>query len=193
MSVFRKLSNILLLCVAATLLPGSLAWGAAKSIDFQFTDLDGRNIRLSDYKGKWVLVNFWAPWCPLCWAEVPALNELNKRKDFVVIGIGLDYGPDVEIVRTEAQRHSLEFEAVVAGGSRRNPNSPFRQVGPVDFYPTSYLYDPNGEIVMFIPGQVKTSRVLAYMDTWNQLHGKPGNAATAKAEPGGNDPAKKNP
>lgn len=137
-----------------------------KAINFEFTDVNGKNLKLSDFKGKWVLVNFWAPWCPLCWVEVPTLNELNKRKDFVVIGVGLDYGPDEGVVKDTANRHSIEFHAVVAGGARRNPDSPFRQVGPVDFYPTSYIYDPNGEIVMFIPGQVRMNKILAFMDEY---------------------------
>lgn len=137
-----------------------------KAINFEFTDVNGKNLKLSDFKGKWVLVNFWAPWCPLCWVEVPTLNELNKRKDFVVIGVGLDYGPDENVVKDTANRHSIEFHAVVAGGARRNQDSPFRQVGPVDFYPTSYIYDPNGEIVMFIPGQVRMNKILAFMDEY---------------------------
>lgn len=139
---------------------------STKAINFEFTDVSGKNLKLSDFKGKWVLVNFWAPWCPLCWVEVPTLNELNKRKDFVVIGVGLDYGPDEGVVRDTANRHGIEFHAVVAGGARRNPDSPFRQVGPVDFYPTSYIYDPNGEIVMFIPGQVRMNKILAFMDEY---------------------------
>lgn len=143
---------------------------SSKAINFQFTDVNGRSIRLSDFRGKWVLVNFWAPWCPLCWGEVPALNELNRRKDFVVIGIALDYGPDEGVVREAAARHNLDFYAIVAGGSRRNPDSPFRQVGPVDFYPTSYLYDPNGEIVMFIPGQVKLKNIHAFVSAWKKKY-----------------------
>ncbi len=150
------------------------AW-AEKAIDFQFTDIDGKALRLSDFKGKWVLVNFWAPWCPMCWAEVPLLNELAKRPDFAVIGIGLDYGPDANVVRETITRHNFEATATVAGGSRRDPASPFRQVGPVDFYPTSYLYDPNGEIVMFIPGQVRRDKLLAFMESWKnrQVRKKP--------------------
>lgn len=150
----------------ALLLPVAAIAEEPKAINFQFTDIEGRDVRLSDFRGKWVLVNFWAPWCPLCWVEVPTLNELNKRKDFVVIGIGLDYGPDVNIVKDTASRHGLDFHAVVAGGARRNPDSPFRQVGPVDFYPTSYVYDPNGEIVMFIPGQVRMNKVLSFIGNW---------------------------
>lgn len=162
----RKVLGVLLLGLATALMSVNVSIAGTKAINFQFTDINGNALKLSDYKGKWVLVNFWAPWCPLCWVEVPTLNELNKRKDFVVIGIGLDYGPDEGVVRESATRHNLDFHAIVAGGARRNQDSPFRQVGPVDFYPTSYIYDPNGEIVMFIPGQVRLNKVLAFMDAY---------------------------
>ena len=164
----KKLLGVLLIGVAALVSTARAAEEPVKAINFQFTDITGKTIHLSDFKGKWVLVNFWAPWCPLCWVEVPTLNELNKRRDFVVIGIGLDYGPDESVVRDTASRHNLDFHAVVAGGARRNQDSPFRQVGPVDFYPTSYIYDPNGEIVMFIPGQVRLNRIIAFMDEYKK-------------------------
>ena len=140
---------------------------AGKAIDFQFTDILGKNLRLSDYRGKWVLVNFWAPWCPTCWNEVPLLNELNRRKDFVVIGVSLDYGPDRNVVRDTAKLHDFDAAAIVAGGARRDADSAFRQVGPVDFYPTSYLYDPAGEIVMLFPGMVNRESLLGFMENWN--------------------------
>lgn len=162
----RKLLGALLLGLATTVMAMNVNAEGTKAINFQFTDINGKTLKLSDFKGKWVLVNFWAPWCPLCWVEVPTLNELNKRKDFVVIGIGLDYGPDEGVVRESSSRHNLDFHSIVAGGARRNQDSPFRQVGPVDFYPTSYIYDPNGEIVMFIPGQVRMNKVLAFMEAY---------------------------
>ena len=142
---------------------------AEKAIDFQFTEVNGKTLHLSDYRGKWVLVNFWAPWCPLCWAETATLNTLHKRRDFVVIGVGLDYGPEESTVRATAKHHDLEV-ITVAGGARSDSNSVYRQVGPVDFFPTSYLYDPTGEIVMFIPGQVREDRLLAFMEGWKREH-----------------------
>jgi thiol-disulfide isomerase/thioredoxin len=167
-----KLVNTLLACLlTATTLFATTATAAEKAVDFQFTDTKGKTLRLSDFTGKWVLVNFWAPWCPLCWAETPTLNKLNKRKDFVVIGIGLDYGPDANVVQGTADRHNIEVTAIVAGGSRRDPTSPLRQVGPVDFFPTSYLYDPTGEIVMFIPGQVREHKILGFMEDWKRKRG----------------------
>lgn len=182
----RKLLGALLLGLVTAVMAVNANAEGTKAINFQFTDINGKSLKLSDFKGRWVLVNFWAPWCPLCWVEVPTLNELNKRKDFVVIGIGLDYGPDEGVVRESAGRHNMDFHSIVAGGARRNQDSPFRQVGPVDFYPTSYLYDPDGEIVMFIPGQVRMNKVLAFMEAYKNkgsqtqvLNGKQSEAPAA--------------
>ena len=142
-----------------------------KAVSFVFTDIDNRTIRLADYRGKWVLVSFWAPWCPLCKIQIPTLNTLNRRPDFRVIGIALEYGAEEAAIRETVNLNHLQFEANVAGGSRREPNSAFRQVGPVDFFPTSYLYDPTGEIVMFIPGQIRAPRILSFMENWRAEKG----------------------
>jgi predicted transglutaminase-like cysteine proteinase len=139
---------------------------AVKALQFVFSDIDGRTVRLTDYRGKWVLVSFWAPWCPLCKVQIATLNTLNKRPDFRVIGIALEYGDEESAIRDAVGVNNIHYEANVAGGSRREPNSAFRQVGPVDFFPTSYLYDPTGEIVMFIPGQLRMGRVLSFMQNW---------------------------
>ncbi|MBI5331081.1 MAG: redoxin domain-containing protein [Betaproteobacteria bacterium] len=137
-----------------------------KAIQFTFTSIEGKPIRLTDFRGRWVLVNFWAPWCPLCKIGVPALNELNRRPDLAVIGVSLDYGPNEDAIRAAMSQSNIRYTAIVAGGARRDSNSAYRQVGPVDFFPTSYLYDPTGEVVMFIPGQVRASRVIAFMESW---------------------------
>lgn len=140
---------------------GANATDDSRAINFTFKTTEGKVLRLSDMRGKWVLVNFWAPWCPLCWKETPALNELAKRTDFAVIGVAMDYGPDVHAALDSIGSHNMRFTAQVMGGNRRDPDAAYRQVGPVDFYPTSYLYSPKGEIVAFLPGMVKVSQILA--------------------------------
>ncbi|RKZ93503.1 MAG: TlpA family protein disulfide reductase, partial [Gammaproteobacteria bacterium] len=60
------------------------------AVDFSFTDTEGESHTLSQYKGKWVLVNFWATWCPPCRREMPDFIEVYKQykdKDFIVIGV----------------------------------------------------------------------------------------------------------
>lgn len=136
---------------------------AGKAINFNFTDSNGKSIQLSDYRGKWVLVNFWAPWCPRCKMEFPELNDLDARPDFVVIGVAMDYGIDEASARTTMRRYNLRFPQVI-GGNRRDINSPALQVGPVDYYPTSYLYAPDGEIVMFVPGVVSKQKIIAFTE-----------------------------
>lgn len=143
----------------------SLGTAAADTAEFQFTTVEGKSIRLSDYRGQWVLVNFWAHWCPLCWPEVPDLNALDQRDDFVVIGVGMDYGPDENAARHAITRHGLRYEALVLGGNRREPCAASHQVGPVNFYPTSYLYAPDGSPAAYIPGPLSKGRMLAYIAT----------------------------
>jgi len=159
---------------------------ASKAINFNFTDSKGKTIRLSDYSGKWVLVNFWAPWCPRCKMEFPLLNDLDSRNDFVVIGVAMDYGIDQGSAFSTMQNYNLRFPNVL-GGNRREPGNPAMQVGPVDFYPTSYLYAPNGEIVMFIPGIISKQRIIAFTDQYRQANPdafERGAAPVAAARPG---------
>lgn len=164
----RWRGGILLGLTLAGLVFGLRGWSddALKAVQFVFSDIDGRTVRLTDYRGKWVLVSFWAPWCPLCKVQIPTLNTLNSRPDFRVIGIALEYAGGDDAVRAAVRDNRMRFAAQVVGGSRREPNSAFRQVGPVDFFPTSYLYDPTGEIVMFIPGQVRQGGILGFMQRW---------------------------
>lgn len=125
---------------------------------FTFTDLKGKSQRLSDYKGKWVLVNFWATWCPPCLEEIPDLvdlHESHKRKDLVVIGVALD--STEKSVREFVQRFAISYPVAVSDYDQA------AQVGEVSVLPTSYLYDPSGELVSYQEGMLTRSSVESYI------------------------------
>ena len=81
--------------------------------DFQLRTLDGQKVRLSDFRGKVVLVNFWTTWCSACVSEMPELIALQKKHadNLVIIGVSLDYVPDSHghiggHAAVEEQKHS---------------------------------------------------------------------------------------
>lgn len=64
--------------------------------DFTLSDLDDREVKLSTFRGRWVVLNFWTTWCPACIAEFPALSELQRRHpgQLSVLGVSLDEAPE---------------------------------------------------------------------------------------------------
>ena len=70
-----------------------------KAPDFTLTQLNGGEMKLSDYKGKFVALNFWASWCPPCRAELPAFVKIQEKyqdKDFTFLGVAIEDKEDVE-------------------------------------------------------------------------------------------------
>jgi peroxiredoxin len=67
----------------------------AAAADFTLQDINGKNVKLSDFKGKVVLLEFWATWCPPCRASVPGLEKLHKaykEKGLAVLAVSMDSG-----------------------------------------------------------------------------------------------------
>ena len=68
---------------------------SSKAADFTLQDMNGKNVRLSDYRGKVVLLEFWATWCPPCRASIPGIERISKAykdKGLVVLAVSLDEG-----------------------------------------------------------------------------------------------------
>lgn len=144
---------------AAALLATLLCLAAAgNALAFNLTDSAGQQHRLADYRGKWVLVNFWATWCPPCVEEIPELSELAaSRAELVVLGVALDYD-DAAYVRRFAAEHGMAYPLVL--GNRRLA----AQIGKVPVLPATYLYNPKGKIVLRRLGPVTREQIEQIID-----------------------------
>ena len=129
-----------------------------RAADFSVTDTSGKVHKLSQYKGKWVLVNFWATWCPPCLEEIPDLIALheNKKNNLVVLGIAMDYrNPDQ--VKDFADGLLVSYPIIL--GDRKMA----AQIGPVDGLPTTYLYNAQGKLVAHQLGAITRADVESFI------------------------------
>lgn len=164
--------NVKLFCPRWPVLLLILAWsvsGAAPAADEDFTlpDLDGRAHSLSDYRGKWVLVNYWATWCPPCLEELPELEVFHSGSDgrAVVLGVNMEEIGERDL-RTFVEEQFLSYPILVASARPR----PDELVGPVDGLPTSYLVTPGGEVVARQVGQITAEAISAFIERYEDSH-----------------------
>ena len=146
--VIRLLAVPLLLAAVA---PAAPAAGAdAHHVDFSLPDVTGQVHRLSDHRGKWVVVNFWATWCGPCMVEIPELmrfHERHKDHDAIVIGVNFE---EIETPALEAfiAEMGIDYLVVRAGDT---PILPFE---PLKGLPSTFFVDPHGELVASHVGPV---------------------------------------
>ena len=145
-------SLVILFCL---LLP--LASPGAQARGFIFTDSAGKKLTLSDYRGKWVLINFWATWCPPCLKEIPDLVSLyESRKDVMVIGVAMDYRDPKTVLKFV---DSLSISYPIVFGDKKIA----AQIGPVSMLPTTYLFNPAGQPAAYKVGLISRESLEEFM------------------------------
>lgn len=119
--------------------------------NFRLATLDGGQVELTDYRGQWVLVNFWASWCEPCRRETPDLQALSERTGGNLVVLGVNLQETRKAAAEFAERYKLTYPIVL---DRSGQVSIAYRVG--NNIPTSLLVRPDGVIEQFYFGPVES-------------------------------------
>ncbi|MDP4084609.1 MAG: TlpA disulfide reductase family protein [Bacillota bacterium] len=111
----------------------------AKAPDFELTTLTGETVKLSDLKGKKVMLNFWATWCPPCKAEMPEMEKFYKQKDPNLVLIAVNIDPEND-VKGFAAKDGITFPILLDKDGSVNKTYQILAI------PTTYFIDQKGII-----------------------------------------------
>ncbi len=120
--------------------------------DLSLPDLAGHPVPLARYRGKLVLINFWAPWCEPCRREIPLLQKISRdraAKGFEIVGIALDHPPDVA---KYAQEHDIRYPVLIA---EKNALEAAQAFGMDTVLPFTVFADRAGHLVTLKVGELR--------------------------------------
>jgi thiol-disulfide isomerase/thioredoxin len=148
--------------VACLLLPaasGRAAYETDAPVDFTLPQLGGGEVSLSDYRGEWVVVNYWATWCAPCRQEMPELSELHEqRADVTVLGLAYE---EVEDNDFEAFLRDSPVSYPILKVDVYAPPEPF---GAPKVLPTTIILDREGRAVKTFLGPVTRASIERFLD-----------------------------
>lgn len=128
--------------------------------DFKLQDLSGKEVSLSDFKGKKVYLNFWATWCPPCKGEIPDIEKLyNETKNSDLVILAVDIGEDRDTVQSFLKSNNYNFNVLL--DMDQSTASKYSISG----IPTSYFINKDGTISAKRVGAMSLSEMKSYISS----------------------------
>jgi len=152
--------NLLLTVLLLICFPLGAAYETETAVDFTLPQLGGGDVALSDFRGQWVVVNYWATWCAPCRKEMPELSELHEqRDDITVLGLAFEDTDDETF-----EEFLTEFHASypILRVDVYEPPEPF---GAPKVLPTTIILDPQGRAVKAFLGPVTRETIEDFVES----------------------------
>jgi peroxiredoxin len=140
--ILRACLLLPVLVLIAVACEGKSKESANKAPDFKLAGLDGKSYSMADFKGKVILLDFWATWCGPCRMEVPHLKDLHaaySEKGLAIVGVSVDQH-GAAAVRPFVEKNQIPFVSLLAD------EAVVRAYGNVTAIPTTFLIDKKGNI-----------------------------------------------
>ena len=128
-----------------------MASGTISAPDFTLPDLNGKNVSLSDFRGKWVVLDFWGSWCGWCVKGFPALKDAYTKYGDKIVIIGIDCNESEADWRAGVKQHQLPWLNLYNGD-----NKTLYQDYKIQGFPTKVIINPEGKIVDLTTGEDPT-------------------------------------
>jgi thiol-disulfide isomerase/thioredoxin len=144
---------------------------ARRVAEVPFKNLQDETVKLSDYRGKLVLINLWATWCAPCIKEIPMMDKIrrdNQEKNLVVLPLSIDEEHDK--VAAFLDRHQYtDYPSLI------DPQQLIEQMLPADVVPATYVFDGEGNLVGFLRGYLDwgDEKVQPYLEKLIIKYAKP--------------------
>ena len=148
--------------ILLVLLVSIFQYSSVYGIDMPLQTVDGQMSNLNRYQGKWVVVNYWATWCPPCIAEMPdlqAFHDEHSERDAVVIGI------NVENLSRDQLQNFLDAYFItypIYTGSLQQKS----ELGLIPGLPTTFLVSPSGSVEARQVGSVTSEMIENFIEKW---------------------------
>ena len=157
------MKNIRKWLILALVLFAPLTWAVYETeepVDFSLQQLGGGEVSLSDYRGQWIVVNYWATWCTPCLKEIPDLSELHEeRGDLTVLGLAFE---DLEDSDFDEFLEDFEVSYPILKVDVYQPPEPF---GAPRALPTTIILDKQGRAVKAFLGPVTREAIEGFIDS----------------------------
>jgi len=142
--------------------PAYLSWHGKNAPDFTLPDTTGKQHTLSSYRGKNVMITFWATWCPPCQMEIPHLKELRRTigEDKLIMLAITNEKPDM--IKKFTDRNRLNYTVLLENNDMPEPFG-FNRVYRTSGVPSSFFIDPQGRIKLATTGLIPINNIKAIL------------------------------